>query len=171
MGETYIVSGEEEIKYEGVFDAKEYYQMIVNWLDEHGYDINIKVNSEEVKEDGRFSLVKLKAEKEVNDYIKKVIKVGIKLGNIVDIDVNYKKKQHKLEKGNASLETMGLIESDYEGKWKDSVLKWFIRSFIDKYLFKYPYENEKKELKEDIKKLKREINSFFNMQQEIFMDV
>ena len=171
MGESYIVSGEEEIKYKGIFDAQEYYKLIINWLDEHEYEINIKVNSEESKVDGRYSLVKLKAEKEVNDYIKKVMKIGIKLGGILDVDANYKGKDYTLEKGKASFEVMGLIESDYEDNWKDSVLKWFIRSFIDKYLFKYPYKNEKKELKEDVKLLKREINTFFNMQQDIFMDI
>jgi hypothetical protein len=135
IDKTPIIS-EKKVKYEGVFDMKEMYQALKDYLDgERHYDISEKDLVEKNSGGEREIVSKSEAELQYTDYFKIIIKYTIEMkGKEIEIEINNKKRV--MTKGVAILKTNAYVQNDFLGKRGSSPLMEFVTSVYDKYFGK-----------------------------------
>lgn len=124
-----IVS-EKKYVFEGVFDIKETYNFIKEYLENsRSYDLSEKDYEEKNDQGSRKIMSKTEAELMYNDYFKPIIKYELLMeGNDIDVKVN-DKKTIKLTKGKAKIIVNAYIETDWAAKKEDFTI---VGSFLKK---------------------------------------
>lgn len=129
------VTNEKVYKFEGLYDLKETYKHIIEFLENSKhYDVTEK-DFEEQNDGGKRKIIsKSEAEVEYNDYYKIVLKYELAMEGVdVDVKIN-DKKTIKLTKGSAKLTVNAYIEPDHHNK-KDKLTA--LGSFLDKLYDKF----------------------------------
>lgn len=124
------IISEKVYKYEGLYDIKETYKHLVEFLENSKhYDVSEK-DFEEANDSGKRKIKsKSEAELKFNDYYKIILKYELTMEG-VDIDVKVNdKKTIKLTKGTAKLSVNCYIEPDWDNKKKKLTA---LGEFLDK---------------------------------------
>lgn len=132
-----------QIKYEGVFSFKDFYQFCHEWLTEETslkitepkYEEKVKGNSKDIKVDWEGS-------KKFTDYFKCDMKIGFEINNLKEVEVNEGGKKVTTNKGPIKVKVKGTLVKDYEGKfeqnaaqkaWRGIYEKWIIPSRVKQF--------------------------------------
>ena len=78
---------EEKVKWSGLFDFKETYQFIYNWLNEEGYWVEEKKYIEELTGDSKKVEIVWVATKKVSDYFKNELKLTWRIVGMKSVEV------------------------------------------------------------------------------------
>lgn len=129
----YLIDGK-QVQYEGLFDMKGLFKAIDDFFRERGYDRLETKNFEEVYESGRQITIELLPYKKPNDYLKMEIRVYAFFKNLKEkiVEVNGDKK--KLFHGRAEFWFDCNLYTDFEHRWEDRVVFYFLRTITDKYI-------------------------------------
>ena len=138
MAEREICVDKMRLSYEGLFKVTELYKLIDGWLRQKGYDKREKRMSESVTKNGKFIEWEMEPWKKITDYAKIVIRLRVILTDIKEIDVEVDKMKVKTNQGKADFIFDGILETDYENRWENKPLFFFLRTLFDKYIYK-PY--------------------------------
>ncbi len=163
MAEKKIVVEEEEMEYEGLFDLKELFHEIDQWIRQHGYDRYEKKNYEQVTEEGKEVFIELEPWKKLSDYAKAELKVEMTFSNLKEVEIEQDDKTETYLKGKAHFVFRARLITDYENKWEGTPLYQFIRTFIDKFVHKTQTDKFEQECAQDCDRLKEEIKAFLNL--------
>ena len=101
--------------------------------------------------------------KNVTDYYKNHIKIRANFIDIVKVEVEKDGAKVKMDKGKVSIVFDCYVESDRYHKWEKSPFLWFIRTLMDKYVFRDHYLKVQKWLISDFEDLHTRVKSFFNV--------
>lgn len=153
----------ETFKYKGLIDVKGLYRLIDKWFAENGYDKLEVWNFEEVYEDGKQITLKLHPYKKISDYIKIEIRILVLLSKLKETIIEQDGVKNKLMKGEASFKFDTFVVTDYEGHWSGKPFYFFIKTLMDKFVYRSYTERYEDTLMKDKDKIKREIKSFLNM--------
>ncbi len=163
MAEKKIVVEEQTLDYKGLFDTKELYAEIDQWIREHGYDRYEKKSNEEVTEDGRKLFIELEPWKKLSDYCKSELNIEITMDEITDVEVEHDGITEELQRGSIHVNVQGRLITDYENKWEGTPLYQFIRTVIDKFIRKTQTEEFENECAQDCDDLREEMKAFLNL--------
>lgn len=169
MAERRIAVDHLKLSYSGLFDSKEFYEMIDRWFLEKGFDKREMVNQEHFNKDGtRYLEVEMQPWKKTTDYFRHVIKVKIRVLHMHDVQVEHDGKPIKLQQGQLNIAIDGYFESDYEDRWEAIPLFFLLRTLYDK-LFYRDISNEQEEvLVHSITQLHSNMKRFLNLYQQEF---
>lgn len=163
MAERSTVVDGEKIVYKGLFDIRELYNIIDAFFWQKGFDKRVRVNEEQVSQDSKFIHVVLQPWKRVSEYVKHEIKVDIAVHHgkeeIREID-GVKKK---LTNGVVELVFWGYLVTDYEGRWEQRPEYFFLRTVMDKWVYKLQHQSSAGMLKNDVRLLKGEMEGYLNL--------
>lgn len=164
MSEKRIIVDDMKVQYEGLFDAKDLYRVIENWIKDNGYDKKEQMNTEHVSHSGKFVEIKFAPYKTITDYAKLVVKLKVTMNDVKDVEV--KKDSHKmhLQQGKVTFSFQGIVETDHEGKWETKPILFFIRTVFDKYVYRVYTGNYDSQVGRDVNMLAAEIKRYLNLQ-------
>ena len=100
-----------KIRYNGVMDIDSLYKGIKSWFDDHSYDYTEKENTQKNKPQGNSLIIKMHADREIDDYVKFHLEVD--MDEILRV-----KKVGKKYSGEARIVIRAKMILDYEDSWK-----------------------------------------------------
>ena len=126
-----------KIKHNGLFDFKETYRILYEWLLDQNYDVNEKSYKEVIGAGGAKELeIEWEAMRKVTDYFRFWLKIRWHIIGMTSVEVEIDGTKQKINKGQFELEVTCLLEKDYEDRWANKPIWKFLRTFYDRYLIK-----------------------------------
>ncbi len=163
MAEMNLIVENVSVSYSGLFDIGEFYKVIDDWFKLKGYDKVIIKHKEYSTETGKNIEILMAPYKKVTDYIKNLVKIWIGINNLRTVEVKKDGKKVKVNKGDIIIIFDGYLETDYEHRWEQKPLFFFMRVLIDKFVNKSELDKYGKELVKDINEFHNEIRSFLGL--------
>lgn len=160
MPETDYVIKEIKITQDGVFDFKEVYNIVKGWLNLHKYDIFEKEYKEHQKDDTKHIEVEFESEKKIDQYIKFLIDVTLR---VKDHKIVQGPKGKQLVQGTLIVEIEAMLQSDFDAAWEGRPLVKFTRGLYDKFVRGDKYDQYKKELYDQGYELYNELKAYLNL--------
>jgi hypothetical protein len=163
MSEKKLLIDEDEITYEGLFDMKELYALIDDYLKFKGYDKFEPKNDESVYAGGKNIQIILTPAKWHTDYVKKIMKIELLVTDMKDIETEIDKVKVTVNQGKVSIKFSGILETDWEGRWEQRPLYLFFRTLFEKFVYKGEMKRFEDEIIADVKELKAKVGSYLNL--------
>jgi hypothetical protein len=125
-----------KVKHKGIFSFSEFYQFCYDWITkEIGCDISEDKYEEKIEGDKKKVEVRWTCEKKVTDYFKFEIKLDpLKVDPLNDIEIKKGNTTIKTNEGKISLEVVGNLVRDYDGKFERSAFGKFLRAIYEKWV-------------------------------------
>ncbi len=140
MSEKNLIINNREIEYHGVFKASDIFNTINKALEARGFGKREKRSEEVVTDEGRKTYIELRPGKIKTNYMAFMIKIKIRLDNVTDVVKETDGVKKKCEQGDVSIAFDSWLMSDYETRWGQKVLVYFMKGFINKYIYRWPME-------------------------------
>ena len=150
------------ISKDGTVNFDDLYKTIKSWLDLHHYRYFERNYEDITKTEAKDIKIKFECERKIDDYMKFVIELTLKISDhkfVVSAD-----KKKKLVEGNLTISFGSGIQTDYEGEWEDKPVKKFFRGIYDKFVEGDKRAKFNEELKEETYSIYNEIKAFLNLQ-------
>ncbi|MCK5643745.1 MAG: hypothetical protein KAJ19_23290 [Gammaproteobacteria bacterium] len=151
------------ITYSGLFSMRELYKLINTWCHEHQYDTHDIQNLEQIREDKRYLELVLLPYRKVSDYIKFDIKIKIVAADLIETVVEKNGMKTKLDKGNVTIVFNAFYITDYENKWSEQAVHYFIRLAYNKFINKAHMDKYKGQLVDDVNNLRDNLKAYLNI--------
>jgi hypothetical protein len=127
--------GGTKIKHSGVFDFKETYRILFEWLVDQNYDITEKSYKENIGAGGAKEIeITWEATRKVSDYFKYYIKLDWHMIGMTSVEVEIDGVKQKMNKGQFELGIKATLIKDHQDTWSKNPLFAFLRTLYDKYL-------------------------------------
>lgn len=163
MSETRILVDHVKFEYNGIFDIHNLFKHIQSWLLERAYEKKVSKNFQFDGKTGKFIEWQIEPWKKISDYYRFIIKLRILIYDMNDVEVEKGEKKVKLGQGRVICVLDAFLEHDYEHRWDDNPMMFFIRTMYDKFLFKAYTERFEQRLTYDAHHLFDSIESYFNV--------
>lgn len=163
MSEKKLVVDQVKLTYEGLFDLNGLYRLIDGFFYEKNWDKFEKMNQEMLTPTGKHIRLELWPLKNVTDYYRNHIKIRANFVDVVKVEVEKDGAKIKLDKGRVMFIFDCYVESDRYGNWRKKPFLWFIRTMMDRYIFKEHYLKVQSWLMSDFDELYTRIKSFLNV--------
>ena len=163
MAEYNFVLKNENVEYEGLFVVKDLYQVINKFLKDKGYDWKESKHHEYLGDESKYVELVLEPWKKISDYMKLVIRVNLKVYDMKDVLIEKEGKKLNMQKGKVVMRVDAILVTDYEGKWEEPPIKYFLRALFDKFIYKRYTNNFAAQLKEDTYELITNVKSYLNL--------
>jgi hypothetical protein len=163
MVERKIIIDETDITYEGIFEMKEIYALIDDFLKNKNYDKMEKVNRETVTATGKEIYYILTPFMAFSDYARKIMKIDFTAKEVKDVEVEIDGKKRQMQQGKVKILLSGIMETDYEGRWEQTAFYYFIRTMFNKYVYRPYTEDFEGQVKGDVMALKEQIGGLLNL--------
>jgi hypothetical protein len=153
-----------KVKHTGLYDFKELYRILFEWLMEQGYDINEKSYKEVLQAGGAKEIeVEWEATRKVSDYFKFWIKVKFHPMGMTSVEVDVDGVKQKMNKGMVDVEVSCALLKDYEDRWSGKPIWKFLRTMYDKYLIRDRVEQYEGKLISEMDQFCAQAKSFLAM--------
>ncbi len=153
-----------KIKHKGIFDFKELYRVLYEWLLNEGYDVNEKGYKEVVGAGGAKELeIEWIAYRKVSDYFRYQFKIRWIILGMTDVEVEIDGVKQKMNKGQVELTVSSILEKDYESRWENRAFFKFLRTLYDRYLIPARIESYEGTLLTEMDEFIAQIKAFLTM--------
>ena len=163
MGEKKIVVDKLRFEYEGLFKFGEVYKMIIQWINDKGYDRNEKYSHEKVTKTGKYVEIEMQPSKAFTDYVKGEIRVHIFAENLVEKDIVMDNKKMRMNHGKFKVVIDAFLNTDYEGKWEMNPTYYFLKTVFEKFAFPSELGKYEQKVVDEASDLHKEIKGFLNL--------
>ena len=160
MTETKVLVDEETIDYEGLFNPPEIYDMIDEFLSLKGYEKIEALNEEQVLEEGKDIHMVLTPIKWHTDYVRKAMKLDIRMRDVREVETKIDKVKVKMCQGKIQILFSGMIHTDWEGRWENRPIYYLMKTMFEKYVYKSHQDAFEAEVVSDVKELKKNIGAY-----------
>ena len=166
MAEDLIIK--KKVKYAGVFDFNDFYEMLNGAFGQLSYDID---EVDHKKKGSVYGFI-WEGFKIVDDYSRFKIWLKVHITNLKEVEVDDNGKKRKMYEGDVLMIFKGFIITDYGGKWEANPYLVFLKGFFDKYLYgkqgsptiaKGVYKQWVVKLDQDVAEIINESKSFLHM--------
>lgn len=163
MSEKKLIVDQVKFTYEGLFDLTELYRLIDSFFYQRNWDKYEKQNIEQVFPTGKHIQWELWPFKNITDYYRMHIKIRARFIDVVKVEVEYEGRKVKLDQGRVRIIFDGYVESDRHQLWEKSPFFWFMRTMLERYVYKRHFRQQEQWLLSDLEELLGRIKSFFNV--------
>lgn len=150
---------ETKVKYGGIFDFKNVYTLIFEWLSDMGYFVVEKEYSEKIKAEGKEIEIKWICTKKVTDYFRFIINVNWRIDNLQEIEIT-KEKKIRTNKGNIEIKFSAILERDWQNKYEVSPFHKFLRAVYEKYIIPNRIEQMEEKVTEEVLDIVNNIKAY-----------
>ena len=157
------VISKRRIIYEGLFSFPELYKLIDEYFEELGYDKSERRMTESIREKGKFVEMHMDPYKFMTDYLRFRIHIKIVGENIKEVEIEKEGRKIRLNKGKVILIFDAYLESDYEQRWEDKPLYYFLRVLYNKFFITSYISTHKNELNKHCTDLMDSVKGFLNL--------
>lgn len=135
-----LIINNRELKYKGIFHVDELFASINRALEERGYAKREKKTEEVVTETGRNTYVELRPYKVKTNYLAMLLKIKINLDQVQEVVEEVDNAKIRYQQGNVNIYFDAWILTDWQLRWNMSPLTFFLKGFINKFLYIFPLE-------------------------------
>jgi len=153
----------EKITYDGVFDLRELYKHLYEWLTWRKFDVAEKKYKEKVKATGKDISIKWEATKDLDEYSSFTIEMNANLIGLNDVEVQKESAKVKMQKGEISIDVSASLITDKMEIWQSKPAFSFLQKFYEKYLYKGSIDKMKAELWKTGWDFYNEVKAFLNL--------
>jgi len=165
MGSKNTVIEKEKVSYDGIFDLKELYTHLHDWLTWRKYDVAEKKYKEKVTQGGKDIDVEWEAKRSADEYSDFVISIKANAKGINDVEVQKDASKVKMQKGSVDFEISATLITDKNDVWEARPSFKFLQKFYERYLYKNDLDRLQGELDKHGRGLLNEIKAFLNLYQ------
>jgi hypothetical protein len=126
----------EKLKQSGIFDFKEFYEYIFDWIVNENYDLNEKKYSEKVSGETKELEIEWDAVKKISDYFKFQIKMDWKIMGMKKVKVKKGDREVNMDSATIEIRFSCILIKDYESRWEDHPFWKFLRGVYDRYIIR-----------------------------------
>ena len=163
MGEKNVIVKGEKVSYEGIFDAKEFFKVIEDWISSKRYDQLEKKHSEVVRPEAKSVSFEMQPSKGLTDYSQIMLKIKISIDDLKEVVIEQEGRKRKMNQGKVNVVIDGYIETDTEHRWETKPVFYFLKSLWEKYVYN-PYTQEwTQKVKDDCVSLKSTLKAYLNL--------
>ena len=158
--------GDAALSFDGLFDIQDIYRIVDDFTRAKGYAKKEIMNKEIIGEDAKDILVVFQPDKDVTEYVEKRIKIVVDAKNVKEVEVTIDGKKRKMLKGALFFAMKAYIVTDWEGKWEDRGIYFFIRALYDKWIYRSQTKEFVADVINDMNFIKDQVRAYLNMQRE-----
>ncbi len=163
MATSIPLLSEERVQYEAIYDLKELYKHIHDWLVWRKYDIEEQKYTEKIKPTGKDIEILWTATRDIDEYSRFEFKLKWQIFGQVDVEVERGGAKVKMNKGEVNVYVSANLVLDWQNKWEERPFFKFLKTFYEKYLYKGTIDSLKKELWKVGWNLYNEVKAFLNL--------
>jgi len=149
-----------KLKYTGIWDFKQVYRFVYDWLSDNGYTLKETNYSEKIKPDGKEIELKWEAKRKISDYFQFLIKADWLILGMTETEVQKEGVKMKMNKGYLEIKFSAILVKDYEHRWENTALIKFLRGVYDRYIIKGRIDGYKDKLMAEIDELIAQTKAF-----------
>ncbi len=153
-----IFSG--KIKQAGLFNFKDFYSFVYEWLEEDGYFVVEKQYSEKIAGDSKDIEIRWEARKKVSDYFRFTIKIDWRILGMKSVEAQKGDKKIKTNTGILEIKFTGVLERDHEGQWETNAFMKFLRGVYDRYIIRSRIEDYEGKLYDETQEIVDQCKAF-----------
>ncbi len=136
-----LVINNRELVYKGIFIVNNLFKAINLAIEKKGYTKREKKTEELVTEKGRRSYIELRPYKKITAYARTTIKMKIILDKVTETDLDLGNGMQKFQQGDVRIIFDAWVMTDYNMRWGMKPLAYFIKGWVNKFLYKFPLES------------------------------
>jgi hypothetical protein len=155
---------EEKIKHAGIFDFKETYNFVYNWLIHNEYFVEEKAYVEKIKPDGKEIEIEWQAFRKISDYFRFILKFRWFIVGLNDAEIVRDGVKIKSNKGVFEVKIDAILEKDYESNWDATAFSKFMRGLYDKYIIRSRTEQYEDKIAGEMAELVAQIKAFLALE-------
>jgi hypothetical protein len=152
-----------ELNYEGLFDLKALLKTIDSLAKQRGYAKGEKRREELVRAAGKEFKMELRPSKKKTDYFALMVKLRIHITNMTDVEVVKDDVKTIMNKGNINIIFDAWTTTDYEMRWEQKPLFYFLRNIFERTIYKFHTDRFAGELIDDTHFIMNNIKAFLNL--------
>ena len=152
------------IKFVGVFDLGDYYRLLYDIIKSMGYLIVESKYTHKTNPAGDKVEMEWNCFKKVDDYAQFQIFARTMITDLQKVQVKVDDVTATKHKGDAELELVVSIITDYEGRWETNPVLKFLKGLYDIYFYKSTYDNWVSKITSEMYTIESEMKSFFRME-------
>lgn len=162
--EKNLIINNRTLTYQGLFRVNELFQTLNQALENLGYQKQEKKTEETVSPSGKQTLVELRPFKIKSSYLTLAFKIKINLKNITETVKEVDQVKRTFQQGEVIIVMDAWSLTDHESRWGMKPLFYFLKAFINKYIYHFPLEEGFiGELKADADYLTRQLKAFLSL--------
>ncbi|MBT6690536.1 hypothetical protein HN903_01945 [archaeon] len=143
----------EKLTQVGYWNYEEVYNMLYNWLKDHGYKLYENKYREKLSSAGKEVIILWESKKKITDYFLYKIELEWHILTMKDAEVEVEGKKTKTNKGELEIVFKGIIVKDYEKRWEDKPFYKFLRGLYEQYVIRTSVDEYEDDLEDQIKEL------------------
>jgi hypothetical protein len=153
-----------KLKHGGLFNFKDFYSFVYDWLTEQGYSVSEGAYSEKVTGDQKSIDISWSASKKISDYFKFTISVSWMILGMKNVEVEKEGQKIKMNTGALEMKFKGVIVKDYESRWEDNPVWKFMRGIYDRYIIKSRIDEYESKLAGEVDELVSQCKAFLALE-------
>ncbi|MFC1801639.1 hypothetical protein ACFLZB_04200 [Nanoarchaeota archaeon] len=142
MSEKNLIVNNLQFSYKGIFEFGELLKVIYKSVEERGYAKHEKKHEEYVKPDGKEIYLELRPIKKKTEFFTLMVKLRITMSKIKEVDLVVDGYSRTFHQGDINIIFDCWTTTDYEGRWGQKAFYYFVRSLIDKYIYKFQMDED-----------------------------
>jgi hypothetical protein len=163
MVESKLIIDKLTILYDGLFEVKEFYKVVDRWFKDNSYDRKEKLSSELVREGSKEIELVLQPWKNISDYAKFRFDIRIIMKGVKEVEIEKDGIKLKMQKAKVEVYIDAFLDTDIEHRWETKPLFFFLRTLVDKYVYKFYSDRYETLIKADVANLHSTMKSYLNL--------
>jgi hypothetical protein len=163
MVETSLVF-DGKVVHAGIFDFKEVYKFLYEWISSYQYTILETKYSEKVKAEGKELEVVWLCLRKLSDYFRYKITIVTRVFYMTSVEVMREGVKVKRDKGELEIKIKAFLERDYEHRWETNPITKFFRGLYDKYVIRSRIELYEDELLTEVNEMVAQSKAFMMLE-------
>lgn len=163
MTEKRLIIDGLELTYQGLFDIDALLKTIDAVTADRGYVKYEKGRAEIVKPAGKEFSIELRPVKRKTDYFALMIKIRIDITSMKDVEVLKDNVRTRLNEGAIHMLFDAWTTTDYEWRWEQKPLFYFLRNLVDRFIYKFHADRYTDELADDCHFIHKNVKAHLNL--------
>ncbi len=164
MSEKRLVVNNLELNYKGIFSFEELYKEIGRIVEERGYKRHEKRYEEFVTPSGKELFVELRPMKKKTEYYDLMLKIRVEAKNVKESTVEVDGVPTVFQEGDVSMIFDAWTTTDYEHRWGEKPIFFFVKALINKWVYRFPMEEGfLGEVAADVRSVYRDVKAHLNL--------
>jgi len=154
----------EELHFTGIFNYKDFFNMLYNVVTANGYTIMDDSHTQKEGDTGTEVEVKWEFERRVDDYTKFHIIIYYLITDMKEVIIKKEDgSEVRTNEGNVYVKINGAIELDWQNRWERTEFLKKMRNFYNRYLYKPVIDDYIIKMSAMINTIAEELKSFFKV--------
>ena len=141
------------IKQKGIYNFKDIYEFLYDYLGEENYDLAEVKYVEKVNGDTKDVEIIWVATKEVSDYFKFEVTATWGILGMKKVKVKKNGQEVTMDSGTLEIKFVASIVKDYENRWENNAFLKFIRGIYDRYIIRSRIDDYEGKLWDEINEI------------------